>query len=126
MLLPFTIGAGGRRGSGKQYLSWIDTDDLIGAIHHILMTDSIRGPVNATAPHPVTNATFTSALGRVLGRPTIIRVPGMAVKAVFGELGTELLLWGQRAFPDKLVESGFTFFYEGVEQSLRFQLGRTE
>jgi NAD dependent epimerase/dehydratase family enzyme len=107
-------------------LSWIDTDDLIGAIHHILMTDSIRGPVNATAPHPVTNATFTSALGRVLGRPTIIPVPGMAVKAVFGELGTELLLSGQRAFPDKLVESGFTFFYEGVEQSLRFQLGRTE
>ena len=126
MLLPFKIGAGGRLGSGKQYLSWIDTDDLIGAIHHILMTDSIRGPVNATAPHPVTNATFTSALGRVLGRPTIIPVPGMAVKAVFGELGTELLLWGQRAFPDKLVESGFTFFYEGVEQSLRFQLGRTE
>ena len=55
-----------------------------------------------------------------------LNAAGMAVKAVFGELGTELLLWGQRAFPDKLVESGFTFFYEGVEQSLRFQLGRTE
>ncbi len=126
MLLPFKMGAGGRLGSGKQYLSWIDNDDLIAAIHHVLMTDSLRGPVNATAPHPVTNSTFTTALGRTLGRPTVIPVPAFAVKAAFGQLGTEALLWGQRVMPEKLTESGFSFFYEGVEESMRFQLGRAE
>ncbi|MBT4185820.1 MAG: TIGR01777 family protein [Gemmatimonadales bacterium] len=126
MLLPFKMGAGGRLGSGDQYLSWIDTDDLVAAIHHILMTDDLSGPINATAPHPVTNSTFTSSLGRVLGRPTFIPVPAIAVKAVFGELGQEALLWGQRVVPSKLTESGFQFFYEGVEDSMRFQLGRTD
>jgi len=126
MLLPFKMGAGGRLGSGNQYLSWIDTDDLVAAIHHVIMTDHLSGPINASAPHPVTNATFTSSLGRVLGRPTVIPIPEFAVKAVFGELGQEALLWGQRVMPDKLVESGFRFFYEGVDDSLRFQLGRME
>ncbi|MEX2049050.1 MAG: TIGR01777 family oxidoreductase [Gemmatimonadota bacterium] len=124
MLLPFKMGVGGRLGSGKQYMSWIDLDDLVALIHHALYTESLRGPVNATAPNPVTNATFTSALGRALGRPTVLPVPGLAVKAVFGELGTEALLWGQRVLPRKATESGFRFFYEGVEDSLRFQLGR--
>ena len=126
MLPQFKMGAGGRLGSGKQYLSWIDNDDLIAAIHHVLMTDSIRGPVNATAPHPVTNSTFTAALGRALGRPTVMPVPALAVKAAFGQFGAEALLWGQRVLPRKLTESGFTFFYEGVEESMRFQLGRAE
>jgi len=126
MLLPFKMGAGGRLGSGKQYLSWIDNDDLIAAIYHVLMTDSIRGPVNATAPHPVTNSTFTAALGRTLGRPSVLPVPALAVKAAFGQFGTEALLCGQRVLPRKLTESGFTFFYEGVEESMRFQLGRAE
>lgn len=126
MLLPFKMGAGGRLGSGKQYMSWIDLDDLTGLILHLLYDDSLRGPINATSPHPVTNATFTSALGRVLGRPTVIPVPGIAVKAAFGELGTEALLWGQRVLPTKVQKSGFEFFYEGVEDSMRFQLGRME
>jgi uncharacterized protein (TIGR01777 family) len=126
MLLPFKMGVGGRLGSGKQYLSWIDLDDLIAVIYHVLHTPSLSGPVNATAPHPVTNATFTSALGRALGRPTVLPVPALAVKAAFGELGTEALLWGQRVVPKKLLDSGFEFFYEGVEESLRFQLGRED
>ena len=126
MLLPFKMGTGGRLGSGEQYLSWIDNDDLVAAIHHILMTDSVHGPVNATAPYPVTNSTFTLALGRALDRPTVVPVPGLAVKAAFGQLGTEALLWGQRVLPAKLTEAGFTFFYEGVEESMRFQLGRAE
>jgi len=124
MALPFKLGLGGRIGSGKQYMSWIDLDDLVALIQQALYTESLRGPVNATAPNPVTNATFTSALGRALGRPTVLPVPGLAVKAVFGELGTEALLWGQRVLPRKATESGFRFFYEGVEDSLRFQLGR--
>jgi hypothetical protein len=126
MLLPFKMGAGGRLGSGKQYLSWIDLDDLVGAIHHALLTEKLSGPVNAVAPHPVTNATFTAALGRALGRPTIVPVPAFAVKAAFGELGTEALLWGQRVVPRKLVGTGFDFFYEGVEESMRFQLGKDD
>ncbi|MGE0159218.1 MAG: TIGR01777 family oxidoreductase [Gemmatimonadales bacterium] len=124
MLLPFKVGLGGRLGSGKQYVSWIDLDDLVALYAHAIHTESLAGPLNGTAPHPVTNATFTSALGRVLGRPTIVPVPGLAVKALFGELGTELLLWGQRVIPRKATSSGFEFAYEGVEESLRFQLGR--
>ena len=75
---------------------------------------------------PSPNAVFTSALGRALGRPTVVPVPKLAVKAAFGELGTEVLLWGQRVVPRKALDSGFEFFYEGVEDSLRFQLGRME
>lgn len=126
MLLPFKMGVGGRLGSGKQYMSWIDLDDHVALIHHVLYTDSLRGPVNSTAPHPVTNATFTDALGRAVGRPTVIPVPALALKAVFGELGTEALLWGQRVLPRKALEAGFRFFYDGVEESLRFELGREE
>ncbi len=126
MLLPFKMGAGGRLGSGKQYMSWIDLDDLIGMIYHALYEGSLRGVVNATAPTPVPNAAFTSALGRVLGRPTVLPVPSIAVKAVFGELGKEALLWGQRAIPQKALSSGFKFFSEGLEDSLRFQLGRMD
>lgn len=126
MLLPFKMGAGGRLGSGKQYVSWIDLDDLVAAFTHVMYNDDVRGPVNATAPNPVPNATFTGALGRALGRPTIVPVPKIAVKAAFGELGKEALLWGQRVVPTKLQQSGFDFFYEGVEDSLRFQLGRME
>jgi len=126
MLLPFKMGVGGRLGSGKQYMSWIDHDDYVALIHHALYTDSLSGPVNATAPHPVTNATFTAALGRTIGRPTLIPVPALAIKAAFGELGTEALLWGQRVIPRKALDSGFTFFCEGVEESLRFQLGRED
>jgi hypothetical protein len=126
MLLPFKLGVGGRVGSGRQYLSWIDPDDLVGLIHHAIHDRSLEGPLNATSPHPVTNSTFTSALGRVLGRPTVLPLPSLAVKAAFGELGTEALLWGQRVLPRKALASGFRFFYDGVEDSLRFQLGRPE
>jgi hypothetical protein len=126
MLLPFKMGVGGRIGSGKQYLSWIDPDDLTALVLEAIYDDAMRGPVNATSPNPVTNSTFTSALGRALGRPTVIPVPGFAVKAAFGELGTEALLWGQRVIPKRAMEAGFDFFYEGVEDSLRFQLGRME
>ena len=124
MLLPFQVGIGGRLGSGRQYVSWIDLDDHVGMILHAIATPSLSGPVNATAPHPVPNSTFTSILGRVLGRPTLIPVPGLAVKALFGEMGEALLLHGARVLPDKAQETGFEFRYEGLEDSLRFQLGK--
>jgi uncharacterized protein (TIGR01777 family) len=126
MLLPFKMGVGGRLGSGRQYFSWIDMDDLMGVVLRTVYDDTLRGVVNATAPNPVTNATFTDALGRVLGRPTILPLPGLALKAAFGQLGEETLLWGQRVLPGRLEDAGFRWFYEGVEESLRFQLGRPE
>jgi len=118
------MGVGGRLGSGRQYFSWIDMDDLVGILHRALFDGNLSGAVNATAPNPVTNAAFTDALGRALGRPTVLPVPALAVKAAFGQLGEEALLWGQRVFPVKLQKAGFRFFYEGVEESLRFQLGK--
>jgi uncharacterized protein (TIGR01777 family) len=124
MLLPFKIGVGGRIGSGRQYVSWIDHDDLLSLILHVIHTTSIRGPVNATAPFPVPNAAFTSALGRVLERPSLLPVPSLAVQALLGEMGKEMLLKGQRVQPDVAQKSGFEFMYPGIEASLRHQLGR--
>jgi uncharacterized protein len=126
MLLPFKVGVGGRLGSGRQYVSWIDLDDEVGLIYHALATPGLRGPVNATAPYPVTNASFTDTLGRVLGRPTIIPLPALAVKALFGEMGEALLLEGARILPEKAEASGYPFRYPSLEDSLRFQLGRPE
>lgn len=125
MLLPFKMGIGGRLGSGRQYVSWIDHDDLVALIFHTITNPSVRGPVNGTAPHPVPNATFTTILGRVLKRPTLVPVPSLAVKGLFGEMGRALLLEGARIIPDAAARTGFRFDIEGLEQSLNFQLGRT-
>ena len=116
--------AGGATGTGRQYVSWIDLDDQVGMILHAIATPTLKGPVNATAPHPVPNSTFTSILGRVLGRPTLIPVPRLAVKTLFGEMGEALLLDGARVLPEKAQKTGFNFRYEGLEESLRFQLGK--
>ena len=124
MLLPFKLGIGGRLGTGRQYVSWIDHDDLVALIFHALTTPSLRGPVNATAPHPVPNATFTSILGRALKRPTLLPVPSLAIKGMFGEMGKRLLLEGARVIPQAAARSGFRFNYEGLDQSLAFQLGQ--
>jgi hypothetical protein len=126
LLLPFKLGLGGRIGSGRQYVPWIDFDDEIGAIHHALIGgDRVRGVLNLSAPHPVPQATFATVMGRVLGRPTVVPIPGLAVKALIGELGEETVLSGQRARPKRTQESGYRFLYEDVESSLRFQLGRS-
>ncbi len=123
MLLPFKVGAGGRLGSGRQYVSWIDADDAVALVLHTIKTPELRGPVNGTAPQPVSNATFTSALGRVLGRPTLLPVPRFAIKAMFGEMGVKLLLEGQRVLPKRALDTGFTFRFASLEDALRFQLG---
>ena len=124
MLLPFKMGIGGRLGSGRQFVSWIDHDDLVALIFHALADDSVRGPLNGTAPHPVTNATFTTRLGRALSRPTLLPVPSLAVRGMFGEMGKVLLLEGARVFPEAALRSGFHFDFEGIGESLAFQLGR--
>ncbi len=124
MLLPFKMGVGGRLGGGRQYVSWIDHDDLVGLVFHSITTPTISGPVNATSPHPVPNATFTTVLGRVLRRPTVVPVPSMAVKGIFGEMGQALLLDGARVIPRAALTAGFRFEFDGLAESLAFQLGR--
>jgi uncharacterized protein (TIGR01777 family) len=124
MLPPFKAGLGGRIGSGRQYMSWIDLDDQVGLIHHALTRPGVSGPLNGTAPNPVPNATFTDTLGRVLGRPTLMPLPSFAVKGMLGEVGTELLLKGARVVPKKAEDTGYEFLFPNLEDSLRFQLGR--
>ena len=124
MLLPFKLGLGGRVGSGRQYLSWIAIDDLVGAISHAILTDSLRGPVNAVAPNPVTNQEFTKTLGSVLRRPTIFPLPAFAARLVMGEMADELLLASARITPKRLLASGYKFQFPKLKEALRHVLGK--
>jgi uncharacterized protein (TIGR01777 family) len=118
MLTPFKLGLGGRIGSGRQWTSWIDVRDLVGAIHHILKNDLIQGPVNLVAPKPVRNAEFADTLASVLSRPAIFPLPEFAVKLVFGEMGQEMLLGSQKVEASRLISSGYPFRYRELRQSL--------
>jgi len=124
LLTPFRLGLGGRLGSGKQFMSWIAIDDVVGAIVHALMTEALRGPANAVAPQPVTNREFTKTLGRVLGRPTLFPMPACAARLAFGEMADELLLASQRVEPARLLASGYQFRFPHLEGALRHLLGR--
>lgn len=117
MLTPFKLGVGGRVGSGAQWTSWIDVQDMVGGIHHIL-TSQLRGPVNMVAPNPVTNAEFTKTLASVLSRPAIFPMPAFAVKLAFGEMGETVLLGSQRVEPSQLVSSGYSFRFNTLRASL--------
>jgi uncharacterized protein len=123
-LLPFKLGLGGRIGSGRQWMSWISIDDVLGAICHALFTDTLVGPVNAVAPNPVTNAGFTRALGRVLHRPTPFPIPGTILRLSLGQMAEELLLGGQRVVPTRLQETRYGFRHPELEGALRHVLGR--
>ena len=119
LLLPFKLGLGGRLGSGRQYMSWIAIQDEVAAIRHLLTTESISGPVNLTAPNPVTNSEYTATLGRVLHRPTVLPTPIFGLKAVYGAELVDTLLGSQRVASDKLRASGFQFAYPDLEGALR-------
>ena len=118
MLPPFRIGVGGNLGSGRQWMSWIHIQDWVGAVHHILKTDLLHGPVNMVATKPVTNAEFTKTLGSVLSRPTIFPVPAFAAKLAFGQMAEEVLLLSQRVEPNRLVTSGYPFQYSDLRKAL--------
>jgi len=124
MLPPFRMGLGGVLGSGRQYMSWIAMDDLIGAIHHCLMTEGLSGPVLAVSPHPVTNREFTKALGRVLSRPTLFPLPAFVLRVALGEMADALLLASGRATPARLISSGYPFLFPELEPALRHVLGK--
>lgn len=124
MLLPFRVGLGGQVGNGTQWMSWISIDDAVGAILHALATETLGGPVNATAPEPVTNQDFARALGRVLRRPTPFRVPAAALRLALGEMADSTLLTSTRAVPSKLLASGYRFQHPDLETALRHVLGK--
>jgi uncharacterized protein (TIGR01777 family) len=124
LLPPFRMGLGGALGTGRQYISWIALDDLLGVIAHALTTEALQGPVNAVAPNPVTNKEFTRALGRVLGRFTLFSMPAAAARLAFGEMADEVLLAGQRVQPTRLLATGYRFRYPDLEGALRHSLGR--
>lgn len=118
MLTPFRLGLGGRIGNGRQWMSWIDVQDMVGAILHIVKSDLLRGPVNMVAPKPVTNEEFTKTLAGVLSRPAIFPMPAAAVKLAFGEMGETVLLGSQRVEPMALVASGYPFRFRTLRESL--------
>jgi uncharacterized protein (TIGR01777 family) len=109
MLPPFRLGLGGNVGSGRQWMSWIDLRDEVGAIQHLLTAESVSGPVNLASPNPVRNAEFTKALASALRRPAIFPMPAFAASLAFGQMADELLLASQRVEPSKLLSSGYTF-----------------
>ena len=121
MLLPFRLGLGGRLGDGRHWMSWISRTDLVRVVQRALDDERLRGPVLAVAPTPVTNRDYTRTLGKVLRRPTILPVPRLALRLLFGDLA-DVLLGSQRARPQRLLEAGFTFEHPNVEAALRAAL----
>jgi uncharacterized protein (TIGR01777 family) len=122
MLPVFRIGAGGRLGSGRQWMSWVGLHDLLRVIRFAIESDGLSGPVNAVAPRPVTNAEFTATLGRVLRRPAVLPVPAVVLRAVFGEMASLTMLASQRVAPARLEQAGFEFQFPALEGALRHEL----
>lgn len=119
MVTPFRWFVGGPIGNGRQYVSWIHRQDVIEMIRWIVETPGVSGPVNATAPHPVTNREFSRALGRALHRPSLLPAPGFALKLLFGELAGPLLIHGQRVVPAKAQAHGYHFRYPEIDIAMR-------
>ncbi len=124
MLTPFQLGVGGTIGHGYQYMSWVTLDDVIGAIYHAMVTETLEGPVNVVAPQPVTNHVFTRTLGRILKRPTWFPMPATVARVAFGEMADALLLSSARVRSGKLQKSGYAFHHRALEEGLRHVLGR--
>lgn len=123
-LLPFRFFVGGPLGSGRQWVPWIHIADEIGAIRFLMENTEAQGPFNLSAPNPVTNAEFSRILGRVMRRPSFMRVPAFALRLILGELST-LMLSGQRQIPRRLVEMGYHFRFPDLEVALRDLLGQS-
>jgi hypothetical protein len=119
MAVPFRFGVGGPIGTGRQYMSWIHIDDWIGLVQMAAATASLSGPLNLTAPAPVTNAEFATALGRAMHRPAIMPAPGLAIRLLLGEMADALILGGQRVLPERARELGYEFRYPTLDAALQ-------
>ena len=124
MLLPFRLGVGGPIGSGRQWMSWVDLDDVLRAIEWAIDRQEVKGTYNITAPEPARNRHFGHTLGGVLRRPSFMPAPGFALRLIFGQMADEVLLGGQRAVPSRAAAEGFRFSYPTLEASLRHVLSR--
>ena len=124
MLPRFLLGAGGRLGSGKQWMSWISLEDTVRGIRFLAETPSVSGPANLVAPQPVQNSEFTDTLAAVLHRPAIVPVPEFALKLAFGRMAEDTILASQRVLPKKLAGAGFEFRHPRLDEALRFELRR--
>jgi uncharacterized protein len=120
----FRLGLGGRLGSGRQWWSWISLDDLVGIMRHAVVDEGVEGPLNATAPNPVSNADYTATLARVVGRPALLPVPRFAPRLAVGEIADELLFASIRALPETTLAGGYTFAWPRLEPALRRLLHR--
>jgi uncharacterized protein (TIGR01777 family) len=118
MMTPFKFGVGGVIGDGKQWMSWISLDDVVGIITYVLEHENVRGAVNVTAPNPVINEEFTKTLGSVIYRPTFLPLPEFAVHMVFGEMGDALLLDSTRVIPKRMKDAGYEFKYPDLKAAL--------
>jgi uncharacterized protein len=123
MLPFFRLGIGGPVAGGRQYVPWIHLDDVVGAMLFCLDTTAAAGPINLTAPHPVTNTELSHSLGRVLKRPAVLPVPASALKLLYGEMA-QIVITGQRVVPARLTELGYAFGHPDLEAALRDVLGR--
>jgi len=122
----FRFGVGGKIGSGRQYRSWITLDDEVAAIFHCMANTTLAGPVNATAPHPATDARLAKAIGTALHRPSFLAVPGPALNVVLGsEMASDMVLASQRVQPERLLRSGFTFRHTDLDEAVRSVLTRS-
>lgn len=124
MLPFFSLGAGGRIGDGRQWMSWIALTDVLAAMEFFVTAGTLEGAVNLTAPNPERNADFTKTLARVLNRPAFATVPEFAIRLLYGEMGQATVIYGQRVLPKKLLAAGFQFAYPALEAALRHELGR--
>lgn len=121
MLLPFKLGLGGPLGNGKQWMSWVHIDDVVGIILHALEKPNVKGPVNVTAPNPVRNSEFTKTLAGTLRRPAFLPVPAFGLKILLGEFA-DVLLASQRVLPKRIRESGYSFRHAALDEALRTTL----
>jgi uncharacterized protein (TIGR01777 family) len=117
MLLPFKLGLGAQLGNGRQWMSWIHVDDLVGLLLHAATRDTVTGPMNGVAPHPVTNREFTQTLAKAVHRPAFMRAPGLVLKLGAGEFA-EVLLASQRVVPKVALDTGYTFRYPKLAMAL--------
>ena len=124
MIPAFNLCFGGQLGDGKQWMSWIHMDDVVGAVEFLIQNESLNGPFNFTAPEAVTNKEFTNELASSLNRPCFLSIPDFMVEIIFGEMGKTLLLQGQRVIPDKLIKAGYKFKFPTLSNALKNILKR--
>jgi uncharacterized protein (TIGR01777 family) len=123
LVLPYSLGLGGRLGDGSQAISWIGAEDVVGTIYRALFDPRLAGAVNVVAPQPVTNAEFTRVLARLMVRPALLHLPRFVIKAALGEMGEELLLKGARVHPGRLQAIGFQYVHGSLQSTLSHELG---